>query len=237
MRAAFFGIPITFEYDKVDIILATALVRRSLAQAGFVLAGIVLLAGSASAQRETRCWWDDDGNFKCGDRFEPEDARFDREVINQQGITIRQEQGEITAEEQAEIERLRLEEEDRVRQIEESRRYDQLLLDVYLEVKDIEALRDRRLELLESRIRLLGISLGNARKKLIELERSAARFAPYSDREDASPIPENLAREIDQTESGIALREQMIAEISTSQAQISADFGRDIERFRELKGL
>jgi hypothetical protein len=63
------------------------------------------------------------------------------------------------------------------------------------------------------------------------------RFAPYSEREDASPIPENLAREIDQTESGIALREQMIEEISASQAQIAADFGRDIERFRELKGL
>jgi hypothetical protein len=219
------------------MILATALARRSVVLAGLVLAGLGLLAGNASAQRETRCWFDDDGNFKCGDRFAPEDARFDREVINQQGITIREEQGEITAEELAEIERQRLEEAERVRQIEESRRYDQLLLDVYLEVKDIEALRDRRLELLESRIRLLGISLGNARKKLVELERNATRFAPYSDREDASPIPENLAKEIDQTESGIALREQMIAEISASQAQIAADFGRDIERFRELKGL
>lgn len=237
MRTGFFGIPITSGNDKVDITLATALVRRSVVLAGLALAGLGLLAGNANAQRETRCWWDDDGNFKCGDRFAPEDARFDREVINQQGITIREEQGEITAEELAEIERQRLEEEERVRQIEESRRYDQLLLDVYLEVQDIEALRDRRLELLESRIRLLGISLGNARKKLVELERSAMRFAPYSDREDASPIPENLAKEIDQTESGIALREQMIAEISASQAQIAADFGRDIERFRELKGL
>jgi hypothetical protein len=216
--------------------LATALVRRILLLAG-VLAGLGLMAGNASAQRETRCWWDDEGNFKCGDRFDPDDARFDRTVINQQGIPIREEQGEITPEEQAEIERLRLEEEQRVRSIEESRRYDQLLLDVYLEVRDIEALRDRRLELLESRIRLLGISLGNARRKLVELEGSAMRFAPYSEREDASPIPENLAREIDQTESGIALREQMIEEISASQAQIAADFGRDIERFRELKGL
>jgi hypothetical protein len=227
---------LTFGNSKVDITLATALVRRILLLAG-VLAGLGLMAGNASAQRETRCWWDDEGNFKCGDRFDPDDARFDRTVINQQGIPIREEQGEITPEEQAEIERLRLEEEQRVRSIEESRRYDQLLLDVYLEVRDIEALRDRRLELLESRIRLLGISLGNARRKLVELEGSAMRFAPYSEREDASPIPENLAREIDQTESGIALREQMIEEISASQAQIAADFGRDIERFRELKGL
>lgn len=237
MWTVFFGIPITFGNEKVDIILATVLVRRILVQAGVVVAGLGLLAGNASAQRETRCWWDDDGNFKCGDRFAPEDARFDREVINQQGITTRVEQGEITAEEQAEFDRQRLAEEERVRQIEESRRYDQLLLDVYLEVKDIEALRDRRLELLESRIRLLGISLGNARKKLVDLERSATRFAPYSDREDASPIPENLAKEIDQTESGIALREQMIDEITASQTQIAADFSRDIERFRELKGL
>jgi hypothetical protein len=202
-----------------------------------VVAGLGLLAGSAAAQRETRCWWDDEGNFTCGDRFTPDDARFDRAIINEQGIRIREEQGEITPEEQAEIERLRLEEEERIRLAEEGRRYDQGLLDVYLQVEDIEALRDRRLEVMDSQARLMKIYLNNLHNKLEELQQSAQRFAPYSEREDASPIPETLAREMDQTESSIAVREQMIEEITASQDQIRADFGRDIERFRQLKGI
>lgn len=231
MPTEFFGIPMTCRNLVVDIILANSAVPRL-----FAIASFSLLAANANGQ-EYRCWTDDDGKLTCGDAFPPEDARHDRIIRNSQGIAIREEQGEITAEEQAEMDRLRLAEEERVRLAEESRRYDQELLDVYLKVEDIEDLRDRRLELLDSRIRLLDISLGNARKKLEDLHRNARRFAPYSDREDASPIPENLALDIDQTESGISLREQMIEEIAASKEKIRIDFGRDIERFRQLKGI
>ena len=139
-------------------------------------------------------------------------------------------------EERREIDRLRLEDEERVRLEEESRQYDKMLLEVYLNDTDIENLRDRRLDLMNSQVRLTEIYLGNLREKLEGLMRRAARFAPYSDREDAAPIPENLARDIDQTESSIAVRENTLQEITATQERIRIEFGRDIARFREIKG-
>ena len=199
-----------------------------------VLASLSLLAANASGQ--IRCFTNDDGIWTCSESFSPEDARHDREIRNSQGITIGREEGEITPEEQREIDRLRLEEEEQARLEEESRQYDKMLLEVYLNDTDIENLRDRRLDLMNSQVRLTEIYLGNLREKLEGLMRRAARFAPYSDREAAAPIPENLARDIDQTESSIAVRENTLQDITATQERIRIEFGRDIARFREIKG-
>lgn len=200
------------------------------------LASLGLVAANANAQRETRCWYDDAGKYHCSDNFTPEDARHDRTILNSQGIRVGEEEGEVTAEEQAAIDRALQEEAARLLAEAESQRYDEILLRTYLNVEDIEDLRDRRLELMDSQIRVTEIYLRNLESKLEDLERSARRFAPYSDREDASPIPENLARDIDQTESSISMRENALKEIQANQQRIRVDFGRDIDRFRQLKG-
>ena len=199
-------------------------------------AGFSLLAANVCAQ-EIYCWDDESGFRHCGDSVPPDEARHDREVLNEQGIRIRSEEGEITPEEQAEIDRLNREEEARLREREESRRYDRMLIDTYLRVEDIENLRDRRLELIDSQIRVTEIYLRNLNRKLDGLKRDAGRFAPYNNREGASPIPENLSLDIDRTESSIEVREQALSEIRDNQIQTTLEFQRDIERFRELKGL
>jgi hypothetical protein len=112
-----------------------------------------------------------------------------------------------------------------------------MLLDAYLTVGQIESLRDRRLELMDSRIRITEIILRNLYKKLDDLERSASRFAPYNDSENAAPIPQNLSTDIDRTESAIKIREEAMDEIRASQDEVRQDFQRDIDRFRQLKGL
>jgi hypothetical protein len=195
-----------------------------------VVVGLGLTAASADAQ--IRCWNDENGIRRCGDSVPPDQAKHDRDVLNNQGIRIGREEGEITPEERAEIDRKAQEEADRVARIEEQRRYDQMLLDAYLTVGQIESLRDRRLELMDSRIRITEIILRNLYKKLDDLERSASRFAPYNDSENAAPIPQNLSTDIDRTESAIKIREEAMDEIRASQ-----DFQRDIDRFRQLKGL
>lgn len=201
-----------------------------------LVAGLGLAAANVTAQ-EIRCWTDENGVRRCGDSVPPDQARHDRDVFNTQGIRIRGEEGEITPEEQAEIDRLRQEEEDRLAAIEAQRRYDQMLLDAYLTPAQIEALRDRRLELMDSQFRITEIILRNLYRKLEGLERDASRFSPFSDREDAPPIPQNLSTDIDRTRSAISIRERAMAEIRENQDEIRAEFQRDIDRFRQLKGL
>lgn len=204
-----------------------------------IATGALLLSADASAQRSGQliCYYDAEGVFTCGQSVPPEDARFDRDIRNQQGIVIRREQGEITAEEQAVIDEQARIEAERQRAIEEQQAYDQMLLDVYLSDKDIANLRDRRLEVMDSRIRVTEILLENRRKQLENLMGDAQRFAPYSDNEDAPPIPENLAVDIERAQGSIELREKTLREIEEDQEQIRRDFQRDIDRFRELKGL
>ena len=200
-----------------------------------IFASLSLLAANVRAQ-EYVCWNDDNGIRRCGDSFPPGQERFDRDVINNQGIRVGTQEGEITAEERAEMNRIRAEQEELQRVRDERRRYDEMLLQVYAQVTDIENLRDRRLEVMNSQVRLTEIYLTNLRDKLEGLMRRAERFAPYSDRDDAAPIPENLARDIDQTESSIEVREKTLQEIKATQDQMRLEFGRDIERFRQLKG-
>ncbi|MDX1561559.1 MAG: DUF4124 domain-containing protein [Gammaproteobacteria bacterium] len=195
-----------------------------------------LFATSASAQKLYR-WIDENGVVQYSDHVPPEAARQDRDLLNEQGILVGSEQGEITDEERAQMEAEAAAEAARVQAIEDARRRDRILLDTYLSVEDIEKLRDRRLELIESQIKVTEIYLGNLTKKLEGLNRDAQRFAPYSDRENAPPIPENLSLDIARTESSIALFEQRLNDSRTDQEQIRRAFAQDIERFRELKGI
>ena len=200
-----------------------------------IVAGIALPRADVSAQ-EYSCWRDDNGVQHCGDAVSAEDSRFDRDILNDQGVRIRSEQGEITPEERAEMERIAQEEARRLQAEEAARQYDRMLLDAYLSVEAIEDLRDRRLEIYEGQVTITEIMLENLHKKLDGLRRDAQRFAPYSDREDAPPIPDNLSLDIDRTESSIAVREAALDQIRHNQDEIRQEFQRDIDRFRELKG-
>jgi len=115
-------------------------------------------------------------------------------------------------------------------------RHDRMLIETYISVDDIEALRDRRLELIESQIKLTEVYLGNLRKRLVELQAEASNYKPYSTREDAPQIPESLARDISWTTAAIPQYEQTLARQRADQAALKKSFDDDIARFRYLKG-
>ena len=179
-------------------------------------------------------WVDDKGNVHYGDSVPPEYAKLDRSVLNSQGVTIGAEEGEVTAEERAAIEKKKAEEEARRAAKAEVARRDRMLLETYLSVKDIEDLRDRRLELLESQIKVTELYLSNLRKRLTALQDEASSYKPYTPREDAEP--EALATDISRTAASINNYEQMLSRTRADQEALRQSFDNDIERFRELKG-
>jgi hypothetical protein len=206
----------------------------------FVVAALALPLGS-HAQREKEAgklyrWVDNKGVVHYGDRVPPEYANVDRNVLNEQGVRVGFEEGEITPEERAEIERREIEAEaERIARAEISRR-DRMLLETYLTVSDIEDLRDRRLELLESQIKVTELYLGNLRKRLVGLQEEASSFKPYTTNPDAPLIPKNLQLDMTRTAASINLYEQTLARTRRDQETLRAAFNDDIERFRELKG-
>ena len=180
-------------------------------------------------------WVDTNGVVHYSDSIPPEQASRDRTLMNREGVKVGFEQGEITAEERAEIDRQKaaLDEEQRTKA--EVQRRDRMLLETYLTVADIEDLRDRRLELLESQIKVTEAYLGNLRKKLETLQGEASRFKPYATAENAPNIPESLATDMARTAASITSYEQTLARTRSDQQNLRASFDNDIARFKQLK--
>ncbi len=190
---------------------------------------------SASAQQVFR-WVDSNGVVHYGDRIPPEFANQDRALLNQHGVTVGFERGALTDAEIAERERLAIAEEARLQREQETAQRDQMLLDTYLSVTDIEELRDRRIELLQSQMQVTEQYLGNLRKRLQSLEREAERYTERLGTGDSAELPENLSLELSRTVASIDLYEENLARTRVEQDQLEAAFAVDIERFSELKG-
>jgi hypothetical protein len=201
-----------------------------------VVAALALPTGGAHSQQKLYKLTDEHGNVTFSDKVPPEHASRDREILNDQGVRVGFEEGEITDEERAANAAREAEAEaDRKARAAIARR-DRMLLETYLSVGDIEDLRNRRLELLESQITLTEVYLGNLRKKLVELQHEGSNFKPYTTKPDAPQIPENLALDISRTTASIALYEQTLARTRADQHALKDSFDKDILRFRELKG-
>ena len=195
-------------------------------------------AGSAQPKDAPRLykWVDDKGVVHYGDTIPPEYANRDRSVLNDRGVRVGFEQGEITDEERAAIARKEAEAEAaRAAKLEEARR-DRSLLETYSSVSDIEELRDRRLELLDSQIKVTELYLGNLRKRLVTLQEEASNYKPHTTRENAPQIPQNLALDISRTADSINGYERTLAQTRADQEALRAAFEKDIRRFKELKG-
>jgi len=205
-----------------------------------LIAAFALPSDSTAQQRQDGGrlyrWVDKNGVTQFGDSIPPEYANADRDVLNRQGIRVGFEEGEITPEERAVLDqRQAAEDQRRQAQLAVARR-DHMLLQAYSAVSEIEDLRDRRLELLESQIKVTELYLANLRKRLVGLQEEASDFKPYTTRSDAPQIPENLALDISRTAGSINVYEATLSRTRADQRALRVSFDNDIERFKELKG-
>jgi hypothetical protein len=199
----------------------------------FVVAASAL-PSIGSAQKVYK-WTDANGQVHYSETVPPEFADRDRVLLNDQGVHVGTEQGEITDAERAAAQEREAQEEADRKAKEEIARRDRMLLETYISVADIEDLRNRRLELLESQIKLTEVYLGNLRKRLVDLQAEASNYKPHTTREDAPQIPENLALDMSRTTASIAVYEQTLARTRAQQTELKNSFNEDIARFRELK--
>ena len=193
---------------------------------------LVPLLGAAE-QRTTYSWVDDDGIKHYGDSIPPEFADKPKDVLNEQGVLVRQLEGKKTAEQiQAEKEAAALEV-----QRELQNRADQALLATYISINEIEMHRDRRIELFQAQARVTELYLRNLHRRLGQLKGDAGRFKPYNSDPNAAMIDPGLVEEIKDTNGAIARHEINLQKYRTLEKQIIERFARDIRRFMILKGL
>jgi hypothetical protein len=208
--------------------------------AAALVAGLLQAASAGAAQggnqgKEAfyRCR-DARGQQHLGQSIPPACMDRDVDILDDSGRVIRTMPGRASLE--AEVRR-KAEAEQAQRAGEAAQHRDRTLLATYLSVADIERLRDQRLELLEQQSEVTRQYIVNLRERAGRLMQEAARFRPYSDKSNAPALPENLAEEIVNTVNGLQVYEQELAKNTGEQARVQQEFGDDIARFRELKGV
>jgi len=199
---------------------------------------LALVAGVADAQsgserKKLYRWVDKNGQVHYGDSVPPEYAEQDRDILNRQGVAVSREQGLITAEE-AEAQKAA---EKAARDEQKRKLRDRVLLQTYQSVREIEVLRDNRLELVDGQLTIQEQSLANLRAQRSQIQKLASRYAPANKDPKASPIPDEVSRDLERARSDIATQEANLVKRRDERENIRLAFEADIKRYRELRAV
>lgn len=172
-------------------------------------------------------WVDEQGVVHYGDHIPPQYANQERAILNAQGVEVGHLDGQKTPEQQAA--------DTRARQAQmKQRQHDAYLVSTYTSVKDIEALRDVRLDQLKGQRVAEEQYLESLRGRLEGLQQRALAYRPYSSLANAPRMPDDLAENLVRTVNELHQQSSALSANGEAETTLRAEFQADIERYREL---
>lgn len=207
---------------------ATRSLLAVLLGAAALLAAAAYAAPSSSKQGGIAYKWvDEQGVVHYGDHIPPQYAQQDREVLNSQGVPVGHVEAAQTPEQTAAAALKKAE-------VFKQRQHDSFLISTYTSVKDIEALRDVRLDQLQGQRTAAEQYVESLRSRLGSLQVRAVSFQPYSANPDARRMPDDLAENLVRTLNEVRVQSAALAAKSEEEKTLRAQFDADIQRYREL---
>ncbi len=188
-----------------------------------------LLAGPAPGATIKK-WVDENGVTHYGTTIPPQYVDKAHEELNERGIPVKRVERAKTAAEIArerELEALRREQQ---RIVEEQRARDRILLNLYRSEDDLILVRNGKLSQIDAQIRLKKAHIERLRRQLSEWQAKAAA----RERKGLKPTEKqlenlrNIQKQMENTYAGIVERE-------ADKKRITAQYQRELERFRQLK--
>jgi hypothetical protein len=192
-------------------------------------AGFASVAAAADLKDKSLAyrWTDEQGVVHYGDRIPPQYVQRGGAVLNSQGVEVRKLDAQKTPE-QAAADALAHQ------SIVHQKQHDAFLLTNYSSVKDIEALRDIRLDQLHGQKTAAEQYVDSLHGRLSALQTRAKIFKPYSARPDAHRMPDDLAEDLIHTLNELRTQNNIVATKGEEETALKAQFQSDIERFAEL---
>lgn len=199
---------------------------------GSLLALSCAVVGSAEAADNKKGvaykWVDEKGVTHYGDAIPPQYAKKESSVLNRQGVEIGRNDAQKTPEQLAEEAR---QQELIVRQ----KQHDAFLLTTYTSVKDIESLRDERLEQLSGQRRAAEAYIDGLSSRLTALQTRVLSFKPYNESANARRMPDDLAEDLMRALNEMRSQKIALASKGEEETALRAQFQSDIERYKELR--
>jgi len=197
------------------------------AVAGLLVVGNTALAAEGKAGEAHYSWVDKNGERHYGDSVPPEYAQSEQRVINDRGVEINRVGAGKNAEQLAEQRR-------QEQEIAQRQQHDRFLLTTYTSTKDIERLRDERLDQISGQIKATNAYIDTLDGRLKSLQARAMNFKPYNTKPDARRMPDDLAEELVRTSNEVRSQRHALDDRTREQEVVRAQFQADIARFREL---
>ena len=172
-------------------------------------------------------WVDEKGVVHYGDNIPPQYASQERTVLNSQGVEVGHLDGQKSPEQAAAEAHAKS---DALRQ----RQHDSFLVSTYTSVKDIEALRDSRLDQMQGQHAAAEQYVESLRARLGALQVRAFAFRPYNTRADARRMPDDLAENLVRTLDELRTQSGSLAAKGEEEKTLRAQFDADIERYKQL---
>jgi len=208
--------------------------QRPLAVVLLVSAALLAVAAAQAAPKNSSAekgiayrWVDEQGVVHYGDHIPPEYATQDRAILNNQGVEVGHLDAQKTADQLAADARERA-------VLMKQKQHDAFLITTYTSVKDIETLRDARLDQLRGQRTAAEQYVESLRVRLASLQSRALGYRPYSTREDAFRMPDDLAENLVHTVNEMRTQRNGLAAMSETEQSLRTQFQADIERYREL---
>ena len=170
-------------------------------------------------------WVDEQGVVHYGDNIPPQYASQERSLLNGDGIEVSRTEAQKSPEQAAAAERAR---QDSLKQ----RQHDSFLVSTYTSVKDIESLRDLRLDQLQGQRAASAQYVESLRSRLGTLQVRALSYLPYST--GARRMPDDVAENLVRTLNEVRQQTAALAATSEQEKELRQQFDADIERYREL---
>jgi hypothetical protein len=185
-------------------------------------------SSQSSDTPQTYKWTDEQGVVHYGDHVPAEYSQREQHLLNSQGLEVGKKQAEMSPKEAAEY---------TAKQKEEARRktHDMFLISTYPSVKEIENVRDVRLDQINGQIIAAEAYISSLTTRVEGLKTRALVYAPYNTKPGARRMPDDLAEEMVRALSELRTQNSALSSKKTEHQNVVASFDADIKRFKELR--
>ena len=195
-----------------------------------ILLGICTAASAARMYK----WIDENGHMRYADRLPPSQLKRQYQTLNAQGVVVSTRKAAKTEEEIKALKDaeklLQAKQEIEKREQEAQGKLDRVLLLTFSSEKELSRVKDDRIEVLDSVIRLIYKSIASTQDRLLRLEGDAKQQYTSKGRE----VPGGLAQNIEESIRKIDNREKQLQVKLEEKYKIQGQFEIDVARFRLL---
>lgn len=170
-------------------------------------------------------WVDEQGMVHYGDHIPPQYASQERAVLNGDGIEVSHTEAQKSPEQAAAAEKAR-------QDVLKQRQHDSFLVSTYTSAKDIESLRDLRLDQLQGQRAASAQYVESLRARLGTLQLRSLSYLPYTS--EARRMPDDVAENLVRTLNEVRQQSAALAATSEQEKELRRQFDADIARYREL---